>query len=749
MNRSWYLFVLLIITCSGLFAQGHGDHNTCEKAAPFCTGTLYSFPAGVNAGTGQTGPFYSCLVTRPNPAWYYMKVGNPGNLIIKMHSDPPVDIDFCCWGPFTSQDCCGLLTQPKVVDCSYSTSAFEQCQIPSGQTGQYYMLMITNYSNNPCDIVFQQTGGSGTTDCSILPPPCTSNSPVCSGQPLQLSAQALTGATYHWWGPEGFTSQLQNPIIDNATPANSGTYYLSVEVGGIASIDTSITVVQVYYPQANAGNDTAILNGVSTTLHGSCVDGSGNYHYKWAPSALLVNDSIQNPKTVNLFASQIFTVSVTDDTANCIATDMVTINITGGALAVNAFANPYSICFGETSQIQALGSGGAENYTYQWIGPDGFSSTLQNPTVAPTITTTYHVSAFDGYNSVTGSVTVTVIPLPVSDAGQSQSIPYGTYTYLDGSVVNGNSNYFYSWLPSNQLVNSGVQNPQTVNLTATTVYSLITTDLATNCVSNNVASVSIEVTGGPLNVNPVATPFSICRGDSACLHASAGGGNVGHYQYSWSSIPPGWNSNDPDPWVKPLSSATYQITVTDQFNTTVGSTAINIYPQPVIQIGPPDTTICTYQIIKLNAGNPGSAFLWSNGSTEQQISSETSGIGYDSQVYSVEVTNENGCKSIGSIRVIFSYDICTGIDNMRHAGYFRIFPNPARNFTRIESNGISGITQGTLFSLLGQELRSFTLQKQADALSSVNLDLSGFPKGIYLVRFNNPSETQIHKLVIE
>ena len=203
MKQTWYLFVFFLLSGSGLYAQVFGQNNTCETAAPFCTGTLYSFPAGVNAPPGQTGPYYSCLATRPNPAWYYMKVATPGNIIIQMHSEPAKDIDFCCWGPFTSQDCCNQLTQPKVVSCSYSSSAYETCNIPNGQTGEYYMLIITNFSNQPCNIILQQTGGTGTTDCSILPPPCFNNSPICTGQTLQFTAQAVAGATFHWWGQIG------------------------------------------------------------------------------------------------------------------------------------------------------------------------------------------------------------------------------------------------------------------------------------------------------------------------------------------------------------------------------------------------------------------------------------------------------------------------------------------------------------------------------------------------------------------
>ena len=48
------------------------DNSHCADAYPFCTDEgMYEFPAGVNAGSGETGPDYDCLYTTPNPAWYY------------------------------------------------------------------------------------------------------------------------------------------------------------------------------------------------------------------------------------------------------------------------------------------------------------------------------------------------------------------------------------------------------------------------------------------------------------------------------------------------------------------------------------------------------------------------------------------------------------------------------------------------------------------------------------------------------
>ena len=150
------------------------ENNLCALADPFCTDNgMYEFPAGVNAGSGESGPDYDCLYTTPNPAWYFMRIAEPGSMDIYMYSTPSVDIDFCCWGPFDdpTAPCPNGLTGDKVVSCSYSAQPTEHCMIPaSAQTGEYYILVITNYSNQPCNINFSKVGGNGSTDCGILPP---------------------------------------------------------------------------------------------------------------------------------------------------------------------------------------------------------------------------------------------------------------------------------------------------------------------------------------------------------------------------------------------------------------------------------------------------------------------------------------------------------------------------------------------------------------------------------------------------
>ena len=223
------------------------QNNLCSSALPFCTDNgLYEFPAGVNAGTGEPGPYYACLGTRPNPAWYYMRILDPGDMDIYMYSTPQVDIDFCCWGPFDdpAEPCPMGLTRQMVVSCSYSTNWNETCRITDAQEGEYYILLITNYSNRTCNIHFSKTAGEASTDCNILPPLVSYDEPACMGGDLHLYANGISGSRFNWFHVGGsWTSNEQNPVRPNATTDMSGTYGCVITMEGQHSDTTYIEVV--------------------------------------------------------------------------------------------------------------------------------------------------------------------------------------------------------------------------------------------------------------------------------------------------------------------------------------------------------------------------------------------------------------------------------------------------------------------------------------------------------------------------
>ncbi len=68
-----------------------------------------------------------------------------------------------------------------------------------------------------------------------------------------------------------------------------------------------------------------------------------------------------------------------------------------------------------------------------------------------------------------------------------------------------------------------------------------------------------------------------------------------------------------------------------------------IKPQPIVDLGN-DTAICSNANLTLDAGNPGSTYLWNNNSTSQTLNITSAGN------YSVKVTN-NGCSSSDTVVV--------------------------------------------------------------------------------------------------
>lgn len=149
--------------CSG----GAGGSN-CATMNPFCTSNTYCFTAQTGT-TAEAGNNYGCLITQPNPTWYYFEISTSGNLVFDMSAGS--DIDFALWGPFPSlaaaQANCGSLGAP--IDCSYSTSPTETGNVPSAVAGQVYVLLVTNYAGVVQDITINTgAGNSATTNCSIV-----------------------------------------------------------------------------------------------------------------------------------------------------------------------------------------------------------------------------------------------------------------------------------------------------------------------------------------------------------------------------------------------------------------------------------------------------------------------------------------------------------------------------------------------------------------------------------------------------
>lgn len=164
--------VLLIFSLFLLINLSAQIPTTCAQMQPICTGSGLTFTAE-GSGTIESGNDYDCLFDQPAPSWYYFEIATAGP--INMSLTAGSDIDYIIWGPFSSlsqaQSSCGNLT--NVVDCSFDPTSSELPSIPSALVGEVYVMLITNFSQVTQTISLLQTGGLGSTDCSIITPfPC-------------------------------------------------------------------------------------------------------------------------------------------------------------------------------------------------------------------------------------------------------------------------------------------------------------------------------------------------------------------------------------------------------------------------------------------------------------------------------------------------------------------------------------------------------------------------------------------------
>lgn len=388
-------------------------HDTCAEAGPFCTDNgMYMFPAGVDADHGEAGPDYDCLSSTPNPAWYYMRIATPGTFTIHMYSVPAVDIDFCCWGPFDDpiQPCPYGLTADKVVSCSFSVHAEEDCVIPaSAQSGEYYLLVITNYSNSNCNINFSKTDGVGTTDCSILPPLVDNDGPYCEGETIHLSGNAPEGATYSWTGPNGWSATGQEVSLPNATINMSGVYTCTIALNGqTSSADTNVEVN--VHPNAVAQADSEEIHfGTAATLFAS--NTMPSYDYRWEPANLVIDPTASSTLTVNLTEDTRFSLLVTDRQTGCQTNSSIRVQVVGSAMTATVSVDNNELCPGDHTTLHAYPQNGAPNVQYEWSPAEELDDPHAQHPVATPITPgvhTYTCLFNDGISTLERSLSLTV-----------------------------------------------------------------------------------------------------------------------------------------------------------------------------------------------------------------------------------------------------------------------------------------------------------------------------------------------------
>ncbi|MCL5991569.1 MAG: T9SS type A sorting domain-containing protein [Bacteroidetes bacterium] len=241
-----------------------------------------------------------------------------------------------------------------------------------------------------------------------------------------------------------------------------------------------------------------------------------------------------------------------------------------GAINLNVNPKTTGFCIGNSANISVTGAA-----SYVWSSdPPGFSSTSDNFTVTPTVTTRYFVrgTSADGCFIDDDTVTVNVYPLPVLDVGLDRAICIGTPTILGNTSSGGTPQYTFSWTPPTGLDNPNTEFPQ-ASPTITTTYICTMTD-ANGCI--DIDTVVVTVNPLPQPVITASGPTTFCSCDSVTLDA----GDLGYDSYQWST-------NQTTQRIVVRNPGQYTVTVTDTngcINTSLPITITVIYPSAEIAL---------------------------------------------------------------------------------------------------------------------------------------------------------------------
>ncbi len=358
-----------------------------------------------------------------------------------------------------------------------------------------------------------------------------------------------------------------------------------------------------------------------------------------------------------------------------------------------------------------------------------------------TLTLTAHGSSVHS-----DDIFLSIGPKPLVELGPDRYIPHGIWIDLSSEITGGSGDYIYVWEPSDMLVNPTNPNPQTHNIYEDITFTLFVTDAATGCESV-VASVDVIIDGDPLGADPYAEPPVSCSGDNVQLFANPLGGDASYDGFLWTSSPGGQSYASENPVVEINEPTTFTLEFTDGYNDYSTTLFVDLLPDPVVDLGGEYQVSCLYGEVILDAGNPGSEYLWSTGDTTRTITVSTTGLAYDEQAFMVEVVNGDGCSATASTLVIFDFDACVGIDETFRNSNFRVFPNPSTGTFNIESMGVDGETLISVLNINGIEVYQETVHLTA-AGSSHELNLTTLGKGLYFIRFTGQDVHHAGKIII-
>lgn len=436
-----------------------------------------------------------------------------------------------------------------------------------GTTAQVAVSPITNitYSLSVND-GFQTISKSVTITVNPLPElfQITGGGNICSpGNKLPIGisgSQTGTVYTLHYEGNNvaslvGSGNALSFGLFDA-----TGSYTVTAKklnnpcerlMGGVAVISNNGQVI------ADAGPDKYLISGSQTILEGHIISNQPNYSFSWSPMGKLLNPQAIQPTTTTLESTTLFKLTATGQSGGCQpSVDYVTVFVTATPIMVEVVASSNLVCPGSTVQLMAVVSGGNGSYTYAWQSePAGETSTLPNPSFAPTQPTSYTVTVHDGVQSVTQSFFVDTKSKPelftLSGGGTfCQNTPLSLQ--LSGSQIGVNYSLYRNNIATSAKI-IGTGNPLVFsNIQQEGLFTVLAT-ATSGCTLFMSGEAAVSYSISPVIVS---SPNQVIYGGNSATLSSQTAGGSGSYTYQWQPINLVVSPNSASTTTVPLSNST-------------------------------------------------------------------------------------------------------------------------------------------------------------------------------------------------
>lgn len=338
-------------------------------------------------------------------------------------------------------------------------------------------------------------------------------------------------------------------------------------------------------------------------------------------------------------------------------------------------------------------------------------------------------------------------PLALTVAANPSTICLGYTSQLTANASGGSGSFTYSWTSNPPGFTSTLANP-VVSPQETTTYYVVVDDGE----STIDGQTTVIVNAVP---NQAATPqgnSSECIGVYQSVYSTTGA--QGSSSYNWTVLPvdagtiQGSGLTAIITW-NPSFTGDVQISVqgVNACGNGLGSLPmmVTMYTLPHVNLGG-DMEVCANESVILDAGNPGSTYLWSTGETTQSITVDTTGIGIGVADYWVQVTSTYGCANTDNISIEFKD--CTSISDISDKWSFSVYPNPNSGLFEVKLHTIRKQTVNlTIVDPFGKQVFKND-QLTVNGNSSVSVDLRHLNNGVYLLRLDGDGINAVQKIII-